>query len=136
MSCAGSQRRRDRLPRGLPISFAAAAVAGAAGASPFVLTTTLTAACAHATWNSIAHGIKDKLASFTLVSLGGMICAVPLVLLSATPSRPVWPIGLLGGGLSVLAYGLVLWAQTRGALATVAALRGGTDYRVQKLSLW
>ena len=36
---------------------------------------------------------------------------------------PVWPIGLLGGGLSVLAYGLVLWAQTRGALATVAALR-------------
>jgi hypothetical protein len=109
---------------------------GAAGASPFVLTTTLTAACAHATWNSIAHGIKDKPASFTLVSLGGMICAVPLVLLSATPSRPVWPIGLLGGGLSVLAYGLVLWAQTRGALATVAALRGGTDYRVQKLSLW
>jgi drug/metabolite transporter (DMT)-like permease len=37
--------------------------------------------------------------------------------------RPVWPIGLLGGALSVLAYGLVLWAQTRGALATVAALR-------------
>jgi drug/metabolite transporter (DMT)-like permease len=253
------------------MSFAAAAVAGAAGASPFVLTTTLTAACAHATWNSIAHGIKDKLASFTLVSLGGTICAVPLVLLSATPSsrcwgylaisvvlhivytvllmasyrlgdfsqtyplargtsplvvlflagivasewptvgqlagvalicaglgtlvlsgrrtggydqravlaaiatglaiasyttvdglgvrlsgsvtgyigwlmlcetlpvpivalalrrrallpalRPVWHIGLLGGGLSVLAYGLVLWAQTRGALATVAALR-------------
>ena len=37
--------------------------------------------------------------------------------------RPVWPIGLVGGALSVLAYGLVLWAQTRGALATVAALR-------------
>jgi drug/metabolite transporter (DMT)-like permease len=37
--------------------------------------------------------------------------------------RPVWHIGLLGGALSVLAYGLVLWAQTRGALATVAALR-------------
>jgi drug/metabolite transporter (DMT)-like permease len=242
-----------------------------ATASPFVLGTTLTAAVAHASWNSIAHGIKDKLVSFTLVSLGGMICAVPLVLLGATPARacwgylalsvalhivytvllmasyrlgdfsqtyplargtsplvvlglaaafagevpgpgqfagvalicaglgtlvlsgrrtggydkravlaaiatgvtiasyttvdgigvrlshsvagyagwlmlletapwpfvalavrrrqllpamrPVWPIGLLGGALSVLAYGLVLWAQTRGALATVAALR-------------
>ena len=35
----------------------------------------------------------------------------------------MWHIGLLGGALSVLAYGLVLWAQTRGALATVAALR-------------
>lgn len=243
----------------------------AAGASPFILATTLSAAVAHATWNSIAHGIKDKLVSFTLVSLGGLICALPLLLLGATPSsrswgylgvsvllhitytvllmaayrlgdfsqtyplargtsplvvlglaaafageipgpgqfagvaliclglgslvlsgrknggydkravlaalatglsiagyttvdgigvrlshsvvgyigwlmvletapwpfvalairrrqllpalRPVWPIGLLGGGLSVLAYGLVLWAQTRGALATVAALR-------------
>jgi uncharacterized membrane protein len=31
--------------------------------------------------------------------------------------------GLLAGALSVLAYGLVLWAQTRGALAPIAALR-------------
>jgi drug/metabolite transporter (DMT)-like permease len=31
--------------------------------------------------------------------------------------------GLLAGGLSVLAYGLVLWAQTRGDLAPIAALR-------------
>ncbi|MFI5778321.1 EamA family transporter [Nocardia sp. NPDC051570] len=40
-----------------------------------------------------------------------------------TKIRPVWHIGLLGGAMSVLAYGLVLWAQTRGALADVAALR-------------
>jgi drug/metabolite transporter (DMT)-like permease len=32
-------------------------------------------------------------------------------------------IGVAGGALSVLAYGLVLWAQTRGALAPIAALR-------------
>jgi len=31
--------------------------------------------------------------------------------------------GLLDGALSVLAYGLVLWAQTKGALAPIAALR-------------
>ena len=31
--------------------------------------------------------------------------------------------GLVAGALSVLAYGLVLWAQTRGALAPIAALR-------------
>jgi len=31
--------------------------------------------------------------------------------------------GLTAGALSVLAYGLVLWAQTRGALAPIAALR-------------
>jgi drug/metabolite transporter (DMT)-like permease len=31
--------------------------------------------------------------------------------------------GLLGGVLSIVAYGLVIWAQTRGTLAAVAALR-------------
>lgn len=37
--------------------------------------------------------------------------------------REVWRAGLAGGVLSVAAYGLVLWAQTHGALAAVAALR-------------
>jgi drug/metabolite transporter (DMT)-like permease len=41
----------------------------------------------------------------------------------AAELRPVWHVGVLGGLLSVLAYGLVIWAQTRGALAAVAALR-------------
>ena len=38
-------------------------------------------------------------------------------------ARPHLPAGLAGGVLSLAAYGLVLWAQTRGALAPVAALR-------------
>jgi drug/metabolite transporter (DMT)-like permease len=37
--------------------------------------------------------------------------------------RPVAARGLLGGALSITAYGLVLWAQTRADLAPVAALR-------------
>jgi drug/metabolite transporter (DMT)-like permease len=37
--------------------------------------------------------------------------------------RPVLLSGTVAGALSLLAYGLVLWAQTRGALAPVAALR-------------
>lgn len=37
--------------------------------------------------------------------------------------RPVAVRGLLGGVLSVCAYGLVLWAQTRAPLAPIAALR-------------
>lgn len=37
--------------------------------------------------------------------------------------RPIWLPGLAGGGISLLAYGLVLWAQTRGPLATISALR-------------
>ncbi|PSK99615.1 EamA-like transporter family protein [Murinocardiopsis flavida] len=37
--------------------------------------------------------------------------------------RPVLAVGVTGGVLSTLAYGLVLWAQTQGALAGIAALR-------------
>ncbi|WP_017557950.1 DMT family transporter [Nocardiopsis baichengensis] len=37
--------------------------------------------------------------------------------------RPVWRVGALGGLMSTAAYGLVLWAQTMGNLAAVAALR-------------
>lgn len=37
--------------------------------------------------------------------------------------RGVWVRGLFGGVLSIIAYGLVLWAQTRAALAPIAALR-------------
>ena len=37
--------------------------------------------------------------------------------------RPVCRTGLAGGVLSMLAYGLVVWAQDRGNLAAVAALR-------------
>ncbi|MFF7330851.1 EamA family transporter [Streptomyces sp. NPDC008150] len=37
--------------------------------------------------------------------------------------RPYAGVGMLGAALSVLAYGLVLWAQTRADLAPVAALR-------------
>jgi drug/metabolite transporter (DMT)-like permease len=37
--------------------------------------------------------------------------------------RPVLRRGLAGGALSLTAYALVLWAQTRGALAPIAALR-------------
>lgn len=54
---------------------------------------------------------------------------LPLVALAVRRGR-LWPqvrphlgAGLAGGVLSLIAYGLVLWAQTRGALAPISALR-------------
>jgi drug/metabolite transporter (DMT)-like permease len=43
--------------------------------------------------------------------------------LLARLERRVWIRGLGGGLLSLIAYGLVVWAQARGNLATIAALR-------------
>jgi drug/metabolite transporter (DMT)-like permease len=37
--------------------------------------------------------------------------------------RPSLVVGLIGGVVSMAAYGLVLWAQTRGTPAPIAALR-------------
>jgi len=37
--------------------------------------------------------------------------------------REHWALGTLAGVLTLVAYGLVIWAQTKGALAAVAALR-------------
>ncbi|MFH9549099.1 EamA family transporter [Streptomyces sp. NPDC017435] len=42
---------------------------------------------------------------------------------TAAVLRPFAALGLLGSALSVLAYALVLWAQTRAELAPIAALR-------------
>ncbi|MFE5207546.1 EamA family transporter [Streptomyces sp. NPDC056600] len=62
-----------------------------------------------------------------LMALGGL--GVPLFAVhrlrgrTLAVLRPHAALGLLGAGLSVAAYGLVLWAQTRGAMAPIAALR-------------
>ena len=47
-------------------------------------------------------------------------------------------LGLLGGALSLAAYGLVLWAATRGPLAPISALRetsivAGRDHRCRRV---
>jgi drug/metabolite transporter (DMT)-like permease len=41
----------------------------------------------------------------------------------AADLRPHWRVGVLGGLLSVLSYGIVVWAQSRAPLAAVATLR-------------
>lgn len=78
-------------------------------------------------------GIGVRLAGSTggyigwLMTLEGLSCAALALAVrrGALPARlrGAWRAGLAGGVLSVAAYGLVLWAQTRSALALVAALR-------------
>jgi drug/metabolite transporter (DMT)-like permease len=35
----------------------------------------------------------------------------------------LWPVGLFGGSLQLLSYGIVIWAMTKAPIAPVAALR-------------
>jgi drug/metabolite transporter (DMT)-like permease len=59
--------------------------------TPAVALAVLTAAIVHATWNALAHGIKDQLVAFGLIGAGGAIGAIPLIAFSRLPapaSRP------------------------------------------------
>jgi drug/metabolite transporter (DMT)-like permease len=62
-----------------------------------------------------------------LMALEGLATMVSLPLVRRRVARAVttsgWAVAAATSVLSMLAYGLVLWAQTRGALAAVAALR-------------
>jgi drug/metabolite transporter (DMT)-like permease len=73
-----------------------------------------------------ASGSAPGYVAWLLLIQGTLLAACALALRRGAllaELRPVAARGLLGGVLSMSAYGLVLWAQTRGALAPIAALR-------------
>jgi drug/metabolite transporter (DMT)-like permease len=51
----------------------------------------LGAAVTHAIWNAIAHGIKDQTLAFALIGVGGIIVAIPLIIVAAAPRPGCWP---------------------------------------------
>jgi drug/metabolite transporter (DMT)-like permease len=67
----------------------------------------LAAAVTHATWNAIAHGIKDQTLAFALIGVGGIIVAIPLVIVAAMPRAAAWPY-LLGSIAIHVFYNLLL----------------------------
>jgi len=75
---------------------------------------------------ALAVGMGDHSVGW-LMALEGLVIVLTAAAVRGrslfTQARPVLLRGLLAGLLGLVAYGLVLWAQTRGALAPVAALR-------------
>ncbi len=67
----------------------------------------LAAAITHAVWNAIAHGIRDQTLAFGLIGAGGIIVAIPLVILVAAPRSDAWPY-LLGSVAIHVFYNLLL----------------------------
>jgi hypothetical protein len=51
----------------------------------------LAAAFAHASWNAIAHGSRDRLLAFALLGAGGLLLSVPLAAGAAAPAGPSRP---------------------------------------------
>jgi len=67
----------------------------------------LAAAVTHATWNAIAHGIRDQTLAFALIGLGGIAVSIPLVIVAAMPRSSAWPYLLASVAIHVF-YNLLL----------------------------
>lgn len=104
-----------------------AASAAHTGLPPSVVLVVLFAAVAHATWNSIAHGIDDKLISFALLGLGGALCAAPIVLLSAAPAARSFPFLFTSVGLHIVYYLLLMRCYRIGEFSQVYPVARGTS---------
>ena len=87
----------------------------------------LAASVTHATWNAIAHGIKDQVLAFGLIGAGGAAVAVPLVVLSPLPLGACWPYLLASVFIHVFYNLLLMRAYRYGDFGQVYPLARGTS---------
>jgi drug/metabolite transporter (DMT)-like permease len=58
---------------------------------PFMIAAVLAAALLHAAWNSIAHGIGDRLIGFAMIGVVDIVGGGALVAYAGLPSAGAWP---------------------------------------------
>lgn len=75
--------------------------------TPLIVAAVLVAALTHASWNAIAHTIKDQLVAFTLISGAAALISVVLALFAPVPRAEAWPY-LIGSAVLHVAYQVLL----------------------------
>ena len=87
----------------------------------------LGAAVTHATWNAIAHGLKDQTLAFALIGVGGIAVGIPLVVVAAMPRADCWPYLLGSVGIHVFYNLLLMQCYRLGEFGQVYPLARGTS---------
>jgi drug/metabolite transporter (DMT)-like permease len=87
----------------------------------------LVAAITHATWNALAHRIKDQLVSFGLIGVGAIVAAIPLIVLVAVPRAASWPFLLASVAIHVFYNLFLMRSFTYGDFGQVYPLARGTS---------
>ncbi|MEU6079046.1 DMT family transporter [Streptomyces sp. NPDC047108] len=59
--------------------------------TPVVAAAVLLAAVTHASWNAVAHHIKDQLVAFTLIGTAAGVCGLTVALFVPFPRAAAWP---------------------------------------------
>ncbi|KOG08941.1 MULTISPECIES: EamA family transporter [Streptomyces] len=94
--------------------------------TPLVTLAVLVAAVTHASWNAIAHGIKDQLLSFTLISGGGALIGVAAAFFAPLPAAGAWPFLIASALLHVGYYALLMRSFTLGDFGQMYPIARGS----------
>ena len=113
---------------GVQVLLAGAAGAGVgSGAGAAVPLVVLAAAALHATWNALAHAIKDKLVGFVLISIGYTGCSAVLVCFVPFPDAAAWPFLCTSLVIQVGYMGLLIMAYRLGDFGQMYPIARGTS---------
>ncbi|MFI8852651.1 DMT family transporter [Streptomyces sp. 891-h] len=94
--------------------------------TPLVVAAVLAAALTHATWNALAHGIRDQLLAFTLVGGGGTLCGGVLACFAPLPAAGAWPPLLFSALLHVVYQALLMRSFRMGEFGQMYPIARGT----------
>ncbi|MEU0404209.1 EamA family transporter [Streptomyces sp. NPDC006197] len=94
--------------------------------TPLVTLAVLVAAVTHAGWNAIAHGIKDQLLSFTLISGGGALIGMVTALFVPLPAAGAWPYLVASALLHIGYYALLMRSFSLGDFGQMYPIARGT----------
>ncbi|MEV4942921.1 DMT family transporter [Streptomyces zaomyceticus] len=94
--------------------------------TPLVTLAVLVAAVTHASWNAIAHHIKDQLLSFTLISGGGALVGLVAALFVPLPAAGAWPYLVASALLHIGYMALLMRSFTLGDFGQMYPIARGT----------
>ncbi|WP_244900905.1 EamA family transporter, partial [Streptomyces nanshensis] len=94
--------------------------------TPLVVAAVLVAAVTHASWNALAHHIKDQLLAFTLVGGGGALCGLALACFVPLPAREAWPALAVSSALHVVYQVLLMRSFGLGDFGQMYPIARGT----------
>ncbi|MFH8622610.1 EamA family transporter [Streptomyces vietnamensis] len=94
--------------------------------TPLVTLAVLLAAVTHASWNAIAHHIKDQLLSFTLIAGGGALIGAVVACFAPLPAAGAWPYLIASALLHVGYYALLMRSFTLGDFGQMYPIARGT----------
>ncbi|MBO0874781.1 MAG: EamA family transporter, partial [Pseudonocardia sp.] len=75
--------------------------------STAIVLAVLAAALLHAAWNSLAHGMPDRLVGFALIGVADTVGGGIMVALAGPPPAQAWPY-ILGSALTHVIYNALL----------------------------